>query len=276
MAITNFQRTIWSTRLNESLKKNLVYGSVVNTDYEGEIKEKGQTVKILSVGGVTISDYDKATGMNTPEEVTDSSLELTINQAKSFNFRVDDIDKAQTNANIMDAAMKEAAYGLADKADQYIAGLYTGVAAGNVIGDDTTPVVPTSSNAYDYLVDLGVILDEANVPDMDRFVIVPAWVYGLLLKDARFTKDAQVMASGYIGQVNNMRVFKSNNVPNTTGTKYKIMAGYKGAISFANAIVETEAYRPEKFFADAVKGLHLYGAKLVKSSGIAIMTANKS
>lgn len=272
MAITNFQSTVWSTRLNESLKKNLVYGNVVMTDYEGEIKEQGQTVKINSIGAVTIGTYDKSTGMGTPEELTDSSLSLTIDQAKYFNFRVDDIDKAQSNADILDGAIKEASYGLANVADQYIASLYVGVDSGNTIGNDTTPIVPTSSTAYDYLVDLGVKLDEANVPDIDRFVIVPAWVYGLLLKDARFTKDSAILATGYIGQVNNMNVFKSNNIPNTAGAKYKIMAGYKGAIAFANQIVNTEAYRPQAFFADAVKGLQLYGAKLIKPTGIAVTT----
>lgn len=276
MAITNFQTTVWSTRLNESLKKNLVYGNVVNNNYEGEIKEQGQTVKINSIGAVTIGTYDKSTGMGTPEELTDSSLSLVIDQAKYFNFRVDDIDKAQSNADILDGAIREASYGLANVVDQYIAALYVGADAGNLIGNDTTPIVPTTSNAYDYLVDLGVKLDEANVPEIDRFVIVPAWVYGLLLKDARFTADKNIIATGYIGQVNNMQVFKSNNVPNTSGAKYKIMAGYKGAISLATQIVNTEAYRPESFFADAVKGLQLYGAKLIKPTGIAVLTANKA
>lgn len=276
MAITNFLTTVWSARINEALKKNLVYGNVVNTDHQDEIKEQGQTIKINAVGAVTIGTYDKSTGIGAPEELSDTSLSLAVDQAKYFNFRVDDIDKAQANVELMDAGIKEAAYGLADKMDQFIAGLYTGVAVGNTIGNDTTPVVPTKDTAYDYLVDVGVLLDEANVPDMDRFVVVPAWFYGLLLKDARFTKDSTVMATGYIGDVDNMRVYKSNNVPNTTGTKYKIIAGYKGAIAFAGQITENEAFRPEGFFADAIKGLDVYGAKLVKPTGIVVLTANKA
>lgn len=276
MAVTNFIPTIWSARLLEGLKKSLVYGSVVNTDYEGEITGQGSTVKINSIGAVTIGTYDKATGTGDPEELNSAQTTLTVDQAKFFNFKVEDIDKAQSNVNLIDGAMKEAAYGLADVVDQYVAGLYTGVAAGNTIGDDTTPIVPNSSTAYDNLVDLGVKLDEANVPQSDRFVVVPAWFYGLLLKDARFTKDSNVLATGYVGDVNGMQVFKSNNVPNTTGTKYKIIAGYKGAISFASQIDSVEAYRPEKSFADAVKGLQLYGAKLVRPTGIAVLTANKS
>lgn len=276
MAVTNFIPVIWSARLNENLNKALVYGAVVNNDYEGDIANQGDTVKINSIGAVTIGSYNKVTGIGDAEDLDSSQATLLIDQAKYFNFKVDDCDKAQANVDVMDGGMREAAYGLKDVMDSYVASLYTGVAVGNTLGDDTTPIVPTKDNAYDYLVDLAVKLDEANVPELDRFVVVPAWFHGLMQKDARFTKDAQVMASGYIGEVDGMRVFKSNNVPNTTGTKYKIIAGYKGAISFAQQINNVEAYRPEGFFADAVKGLALYGAKLIKPAGIAVLTVNKA
>lgn len=275
MAITNFIPTIWSARLNESLKKALVFGNVVNTDYEGEISGQGSSVKINTIGAVTIGDYDKDTGTGDPEELNSSQTTLTIDQAKYFNFKVEDIDKAQSNVNLLDGGMKEAAYGLADVMDQYIAGLYTEVKAGNTIGDDTTPIVPTATDAYDHLVDLSVILSENNVPKADRFVVVPEFFYGLLQKDPRFTKDATVLATGYIGDVAGMRVYTSNNVPNTLGAKYKIVAGHKSAISFAQQIDSVEAYRPEKSFSDAVKGLQLYGAKVVKPEALAVMTVNK-
>ncbi|MGF7057192.1 hypothetical protein [Brassicibacter mesophilus] len=275
MAVTNFIPTIWSARLNESLKKSLVFGNIVNTDYEGEISGQGSTVKINTIGAVTIGTFDKATGTGDPEELDSTQTSLTVDQAKFFNFKVEDIDKAQANVNLLDGGMKEAAYGLADVMDQYIASLYTGVKAGNTIGDDTTPIVPTKDNAYDYLVDLGVILSENNVPKSDRFVVVPEFFYGLLQKDPRFTKDANVLATGYIGDVNGMKVYTSNNVPNTAGAKYKVVAGHKSAISFAQQIDSVEAYRPEKGFADAVKGLQLYGAKVVKPEALAVMTINK-
>lgn len=273
---TNFIPAIWSARLLANLQKALVYGNVVNTDYEGEIKSAGDRVKINQIGAVTVGTYDKATGIpGAPEELTSAQLELVADQAKYFNFKVEDIDAAQANVSLIDNAMVEAAYGLKDVMDKHIAGLYTGVQVGNTLGDDTTPIVPTKETAYDYLVDLGVILDDNNVPEIGRFVIVPNWFHGLLLKDARFTKDAAVMASGYIGEVDGMRVFKSNNVPNTAGAKYKVMAGYTGAISFAQQVGQVETYRPEASFSDAVKGLSLYGAKLVRPSAIAVGTFNK-
>ncbi|MBC2456587.1 phage capsid protein [Clostridium beijerinckii] len=275
MAVTNFIPTIWSARLNEGFKKALVYGNCVNTDYEGEIKGAGSTVKINSVGAVTIDNYDKSKGINKPQELDSSQSTLTIDQAKYFNFQVDDIDKAQANVDLLDAGIKEASYGLANVADQYIANFYTEVKAGNTIGDDTTPIVPTIANAYDYLIDLGVILDENSVSEIDRFVVVPSWFYGLLLKDPRFTKEIDIMRTGFVGNIDNMAVYKSNNVPNTSGEKYKIIAGQKSAISFAGQVDSVEAYRPESQFSDAVKGLQVYGAKCIKPEGIAVLTANR-
>lgn len=276
MSVTNFIPTIWSARLNEKFKKNLVYGNCVNTDYEGEIQGQGSTVKINSIGAVTIGDYDKATGIGTPEELSSEQTSLVIDQAKYFNFQVDDIDKAQANVDLLEGGIKEAAFGLANTADKYIAGFYTAVKAGNVIGDDTTPIVPTKDNAYDHLVDLGVILDENDVPEDNRFVVVPAWFYGLLVKDPRFTKEMDVMRTGFVGNIDNMAVYKSNNVPSTTGTKYKIIAGHKSAISFAGQVDSVEGYRPESQFSDAIKGLQVYGAKCIKPEGIAVLTANKA
>lgn len=276
MAVTNFIPTICSARLNEGFKKALVYGNCVNTDYEGEIKGAGSTVKINSVGAVTIDNYDKSTGINKPQELDSSQSTLTIDQAKYFNFQVDDIDKAQANVDLLDAGIKEASYGLANVADQYIANFYTEVKAGNTIGDDTTPIVPSIANAYDYLIDLGVILDENNVSEIDRFVVVPSWFYGLLLKDPRYTKEIDIMRTGFVGNIDNMAVYKSNNVPNTLGEKYKIIAGQKSAISFAGQVDSIEAYRPESQFSDAVKGLQVYGAKCIKPEGIAVLTANRN
>lgn len=281
MAINNFIPTVWAARVLENLNKSLVYGGLVNRDYEGDIRQMGDTVKINSIGAVTIGSYTKNTNIGDPETLSDAQTSLLINQAKYFNFQIDDVDKAQQNPKVMDAAMREAAYGLADAADQYIAGLYTGVASGNTIGDDITPIVPTATTAYEKLVDLATILDEDNVPSEDRWVVLPPWYYGLLLKDDRFVKAGtaqtdQVLRNGLVGEAAGFAVYKSNNVPNTAGTKYKIMAGQRKAISFADQVNSVEAYRPEKRFADAVKGLHLYGAKLIYPSAIAVLTANKS
>jgi hypothetical protein len=154
-------------------------------------------------------------------------------------------------------------------------------ATGNKIGTVGTPKVPTKDDAYEYLVDLSVLLDETNTPIDGRFVVVPAWFHGLLLKDERFIKSGTrrsdaALANGQVGEAAGFSILKSNNVPNTNGTKYKIMAGHSIATAYVEQIVDVQTYKPEKRFGDAVKGLHVYGAKVVRPNNLAMLIASKS
>ena len=283
MSLT-FIPTVWAARLLTAMDKALVYGqaNVSNRDYEGEIREAGNTVKIASVGDVSIGDYTKDTDISDPEILTDSEQSLLIDQSKYFNFYVDSIDRAQQNVNVLDEAMRRSAWGLREKADTFLASVMeNAVTAGNKIGSTTTPKVPTKDDAYEYLVDLGVLLDESNVPLEGRFVIVPAWYHGLLLKDERFIKAGtfrsdSTLANGEVGEAAGFRILKSNNVTNTTATKYKIIAGHSIATAYVEQIVDLQTYKPEKRFGDAVKGLHVYGAKVVRPTALAMLIANKS
>lgn len=279
----NFIPTVWAARLLVALNKALVYGQpgVVNRDYEGEIQDSGDTVKIASIGDVTVGDYVRNTDIANPEVLTDADQTLLIDQAKYFNFQVDDVDKAQIKVSVMDEAMRRSAYSLRDKSDQFIAAQYVNVPTANTIGDDTTPIVPTATTAYERLVDLGVLLDEANMPTEGRFCIVPSWFHGLLLKDDRFVKfgtpqQTQVLQNGQVGEAAGFSIMKSNNVPNTAGAKYKIIAGTPMGFSYAEQVVKLETFRMEKRFADAVKGLHVYGGRLVRPTAWAVLTASKS
>ncbi len=284
MAITNFIPTIWSARLLENLKKSMVYAQpgVVNRDYEGEIRNAGDTVKILSVSAVTIDNYTKGQDI-TFQELSDAAQVLTIEKQKYFAFEVDDIDKAQSVVNIIDSAMAEAAYGLKDSADQYVAGvMVAGVASANQIGTDASPVSLTAgatgsgnTNAYEAIVNMRVKLDKANVPNEGRWLVVPPEVYALLLKDNRFVYNnlaQQVMLNGEVGQIAGFRVLVSNNVPESS-SKWRILAGYPGAVTYAEQINKIEAIRRENRFADGIKGLHLYGAKVIRPQGLVRMIA---
>ncbi|WP_446662960.1 phage major capsid protein [Geobacillus sp. CCR] len=287
MAINNFIPTVWSARLLQNLQRTLVYGqaAVINRDYEGEIRAYGDTVKINNIGRISVGDYTKNANMPDPETLTDETRTLVIDQAKFFNFQVDDIDKIQQNPKLMDEAMREAAYALRNAADQFIASHY--VDAAHTIGSDTSPVQPTKTDAYEYLVDLSVKLDEADVPEQGRWVIVPPWFEGLMLKDDRFVKTGSLPAedrlvNGVIGRAAGFLVLKSNNVPvvpsdaqSGVQENYKIIAGHPMAWSFAEQVNQVEAYRPEKRFADAVKGLHLYGAKTVRPYALAVLSAKR-
>ncbi len=283
MALT-FIPTVWAARLLTALEKSLVYGQrdVANRNYEGDIRQAGNTVKIASIGDVNIGDYTKNTDIDEPETLSDTDLSLTIDQAKYFNFYVDSVDRAQQNVNVLDEAMRRAAWKLRDTADSFLAGVMdAAVPAGNKIGSTTTPKVPTKDDAYEYLVDLGVLLDEANTPIDGRFVIVPAWFHGLLLKDERFVKAGTVrsdsaLSNGEVGEAAGFRILKSNNVPNTTATKHKIIAGHSVATAYVEQVLDVQTFKPEKRFGDAVKGLHVYGAKVVRPTALACLIANKS
>lgn len=279
-----FIPTVWAARLIVALEKALVYGqtNVCNRDYEGEIAEAGSMVKIGSIGDVTIGTYDKNTDIADPEILTDTDQTLTIDNAKFFNFYVDSVDRAQQNVNVMDEAMRRSAWALRQEADAFLAATMAAAVTGtNTIGSAATPELPTKANAYEYLVDLGTKLDEANVPIAGRFVIVPAWFHGLLLKDDRFVKvgsrrSDSILANGEVGDAAGFTILKSNNVPNTAGAKYKIIAGHSIATTYAEQIVDLHTYKPEKRFGDAVKGLHVYGGKVVQPNALAMLIADKS
>lgn len=290
--IDNFIPVVWSATLLLALQKVLVYTQprILNRDYEGDIKEKGDTVNINSIGRPTIFDYTKNTDMPGPETLEGDERKLTITQSKGFNFQVDDIDKVQGNVELMDPAMNEAAYGLGDLADQFAAAKLLAGATENTIGTVETPIVPKPEEgpegAYENLVDLGVQLDEQNVPADSRWVVVPPWFHGMLTKDHRFVSYAaiDVLYNRQVGEAAGFAILASNNVPQiaapeeaeNTKARFAIMGGSSIAGTYAEQINQVEAYRPEKRFGDAVKGLHLYGAEVTRPEAIAVMHATRN
>jgi hypothetical protein len=255
---------------------------VSNRDYEGDISQAGNTVKIASVSDVTVNDYIKDSDILDAETLSDSAQTLLIDQQKYFHFSVDSIDRAQQNVNVLEEAMQQASLKLRDIADAYLAGIMDGgVDAGNKIGSLGSPKVPTKDDAYEYLVDLGVMLDEDDVPTNGRFAVVPAWFHGLLLKDDRFVRSGTAMGdrrlmNGEVGEAAGFTILKSNNVPNTSGAKFRIFAGHRQATAYVEQVLDVQAYKPEKRFGDAVKGLHVYGAKVVRPTSLACLIASKS
>lgn len=281
MAVTGFIPKLWSARLLNALDKSHVFANVVNRDYEGEIKKMGDTVHINTIGAVTIGTYTQNTDFSSgPETLATTDQTLTIDQAKYFNFQVDDIDAAQAAGDIMDKAMTRAAYGLADASDKYIAGILAGAAdASNLVS--SSAVALTASNVYENVVKMRTILDKANVPTAGRWLVIPPEMYALILLDDRFVKTGGEMAegilkTGLVAQAAGFDIYLSNNCvranSNSTDT-YTIVGGVDAAATYAEQIVSTEAYRPEKRFADAVKGLHVYGAKVVDKAQIACLKA---
>jgi len=287
MTLSNFIPSVWSARLLENLNDAHVYAKLCNRDYEGEIKAVGDTVKINSIGRVTIGTYTKNTDISAAETLTDAQTTLTIDTAKYFNFQVDDIDKVQTKPKVMDAAMRDAAWGLADVVDADLASLHSEVPSANKVGADAGSaklglVLTAGSAMYDYLVDLAVILDNNNCPRNGRWVVVPPWAHGAMLKDSRFVNATdqghRLRTDGMIGQAAGFDVYMSNNVTDDAQSvkTYRILAGHPMAWSYAEQINSLEAYRPELRFASAVKGMLLYGRKVVRPSILACLYAKNA
>ena len=262
MAITNFIPTVWSENLLTALDKKYIGVANCSRDYEGDIKNQGSVVKICGVGEITVSDYTKDTDMSAPQALDDTVTELVIDQAKFFNFQIDDVEKTQCTPKLMEAAMKSAAAAVADQADKYVYSLY-GSAASTVYHDDLN-----DGKLVDSILRARQILYENNVSDSTEVVLeVSPMVASVLLKEKLALGNNEVLDNGYLGSIAGCKVFVSNNIVKTTtdmgDIKYKCLMRTTRAIAFAEQISEIEAYRPEKRFADALKGLHLYGAKVV-------------
>jgi hypothetical protein len=299
MAVDAFIPTLWSKKFKDVLDPALVYANCVNRDYEGEIKNMGDTVRVNTIGPVTISPYVTNTLNLLPEQIQGAGQPMVIDQANYFYFALDDVNKAQINVNVMEQAIRRASFGMRDVIDEFLSAL---LAAG-VHEDNVLEVTGTTSSSvaqpillpaatpdlcYELLVDLSTRLNKANVPGGDRWAVLPPDFVGRMLKDDRFTSFATSgsfenikggsSAGGEDGNLLPMLrmltgfdIYVSNQVPVGGATVYTIIAGYKGAASFATQIAEgqPEAFRLQTGFADAVRGLQLYGGKVFEPAGLA-------
>jgi N4-gp56 family major capsid protein len=279
MALSNFKPTLWSAKLLVALRKNAVAGNLVNRDYEGEIRREGDTVKITSVNDVTIGDYTQHNDI-TWEDIDDATRSLVINQAKYFAVELDDIEAAQEKKggkSLLDQAVDNAAYQLKDVADAFLLSTISAAAQGTANDLGTVAIHTTARNLYDSFVDLSVLLDEANVPESGRWVVVKPSLYGRLLKLDEFISagdalGAATRTNGFVGEVAGLSVYKSNNMPTVTdaaATGGAAIAGHSMATTFAEQILKMKAVDRENRFAEGVKGLHVYGAKVVRPTAVA-------
>ena len=319
MSLNNFIPQIWGDTLLAALRADLVFGNLVNRDYEGEIRAVGDTVRINAIGDINVSNYTKDTSIGAPQVLTDAQTVLAITQAKFFNFGIDNVDAAQQKPKVMQEAMSYAGYKMALAVDTYLAGFYTEASATNLIGSSGTPVtvtVPTQTNVgggttvYDEIVSLAQKLTEALIPRQGRWCVIPPWCKTHLTQDIRFTSfnTAQARSSiaqygfdpaaatngggsdsgqggppsdAYLGQIDGMRVYESVNAIHIggtvgiTGSQDVVMAGHPMAWTYADGYNDVIAYQPPDQFKDAVKGLHLFGAKVTRPQGLAVAFLQK-
>lgn len=280
MSTNHFVPQLWSAKILDALDKELVYSKLFNADYEGEISDAGDTVHIAQVGAVSIKDYTKRGTIDGPEDVTAEDKTLTIDQAKYFNVSVDDVDAAQSAVNLLDTATQRAGYGFSDVADAYLGDLLaTSGTVTDGLGTDDAPLAITKDNAYETLVKIKVALDNANLPKQGRVAVVPAEFEGYMLLDPRFVnvtnQSEQRLTEGEVYKAAGFEIHTSNNVPKAkTGEGVKVIASSPIQGTYAQQVLKTEAYRPESGFSDAVKGLHVYGAAVLRPEVVAVATVS--
>ncbi len=270
MSVKNFKPIVWAKQIELNREKMMVAAKLCNRDYEGEIKNLGDKVKINGVSRPSITNYDDLNGLGDFERLQDQSTMLEITESKAFHFYVGDIDKRQTAGNIMDAELTEAAAALAEVMDGYIYSFYN--EAGIVKDVESL----TSDNVLTVINETLGQLWKNNVPTTEQvsLEVTPEFLTKLqmakLLVD---TDNSGVLTSGVAHKLKtfNIDVYMSNNLPKDEDGKDVCFLRTKKAISFAEQLKEVKSYEPQNFFGEAIKGLQVYGAKVIRPDELAVI-----
>lgn len=287
---------IWSGKLQVKFYKSTVLGEITNNDWEGEIKNQGDTVHIRSIPTITISSYTK--GQNLSNQVpTSTPIELTIDYGKYFSVIVDDVDAVQADVKLMDIFTNDAGEQMKIAIDNDVlnnvaadaAADNQGATAGAISGDidlGTTgaSIALDKNNILDNILKCGQVLDEQNVPEDGRWMVIPAWMSAMLktsdLRQAYLTGDAESpLRNGKIGMIDRFTLYVSNNLDVVAdgGTNcWHVLSGTRDAISFASQITNVETLRAQTTFGNIVRGLNVYGFKVVKPEALVDLYVSKA
>jgi hypothetical protein len=302
-----FIPTLWSSQLNFKFYKTTMFSEIANTKWEGEIKGLGDKIIINNIPTLTVNTYTIGTSL-TYEVPTPSTLEMVIDKAKYFAFQISDVIEHQSKPNMMDMFTNDATMQLKIAVDSTVLyntfadahsgnkGATAGVNSGSYnLGTDDSPLSLSGSNVLQLLTSFSGVLDEQNIPETERFVVIDPATRNLLMQSnlaqAQFMGDSQSMVrTGKIGRIDRFDIYVSNNLPKAiagTNTPYLsgdgsensitstgdakrrvIVAGHKSAISFASQITKTETVRNPTDFGDYIRSLMVFGFKVVKSEAL--------
>ena len=281
----NFIPEIWSGKLIENFYDATVLAAISNTDYEGEIRSMGDTVNIRTTPEITIKTYVKGQTLAV-ENPDKAKLQLVIDKGEYFACVEDDVDQVQSDIALMDQWSKDASERMKIKIDERVlTDVLTdvdsnnkGATAGRISGDINlgvagTPVAVTSSNVIDTIINMGTVLDEANAPEQDRFMIIPAKMAGYIkqsdLKDASITGDgSSPLRNGRLGMIDRFTLYVSHNLYKS-GSEFSVIGGHKMGFTFASQMTNMETIRSETTFGNIIRGLQVYGYKVVKPEALA-------
>ena len=293
-----FLPSIYSRKVLNFFRKSSVVEAITNTDYAGEISAYGDSVKIIKEPVITVSDYTRNTD-TTETRLTDQEINLVVDSAKAFKFIVDDIESNMSHVNFKEVATSSAAYALRDSYDAaVIANMFSGVSTSSpdhVLGADAAAATQTlgqhqggsnsidltgsdgtGADPLDVMAFMAKLLDEQNVPEEGRwFVAPPAWYEqlsqsGSKLMSVDFNAGQGSIRNGLVssGKLRGFDMYKSNNIaaPSTAGGK--VLAGHISSTATAQTIISTETLRDPTSFGDIVRGLHVYGSKVLRPEAL--------
>ena len=289
-----FLPSIYSKKVLNFFRKSSVVEAITNTDYAGEISAYGDSVKIIKEPVISVSDYTRGQD-TTPTKLTDQELTLVVDSAKAFKFIVDDIETKMSHVNFKEVASSSAAYALKDSFDAaVIANMFSGLSASSpdhVLGADSATAL--GANIYDGAgsVDIGQdsetdplnlmarmarLLDEQNVPEEGRWFVAGPDFYEQLgqstskLLSVDFNAGQGSIRNGLVssGKLRGFDMYKSNNIEATSNATGKVLAGHMSSTATAQTIISTEVLRDPSSFGDIVRGLHVYGSKVLRPEAI--------
>jgi len=298
-----FIPVIWSSKLNVKFYAASIFPAIANTDWEGDIKNLGDKVVINNVPSITISNYTVGTNL-TYQVPVPSTIELTIDKGKSFAFQVSDVLSYQSQPNQMEMFSNDASEQMRVAVDaDGLLGVFNGGAAANKgatagvksaaynLGTDSAPVTLTASNVLQKILEMGSTLDEQNVPESDRYLAIDPYTRILLMQSnlaqAQFMGDStSIVRNGMIGRIDRFTVYVSNQLPTAAAgldfaggaqggalKRRVILAGHRSAIAFASQMTKLETLRNPNDFGDLVRGLQVYGYKVVKPEALVLLLA---
>ena len=276
----NFLPIIYSQKVQKFFRTASVVEDITNTDYAGEIENFGDTVNIIKEPTITVSSYTRGGQINI-QNLADDQLQLTVDQANAFAFKVDDIEERQSHINFEALATSSGAYALKDSYDEnVIAAMFSG--AGTTVGSDgsgtDTGFGTSETDPTDILANSANRLHAADVPTDNRWFLGTPEFYEQLgqasakLMDASVTGDgASPLRNGNVldGLVNGFRLYMTNNfAASSTSNYFKVMFGHMSSTATANQIAKTEVVRDPDSFADIVRGLHIFGRKVLRTEAL--------
>ena len=290
---TNFMPAIYSKKVLNFFRKASVVEAITNTDYAGEISAYGDSVKVIKEPTITVHQYERGADV-AATALTDTEVTLVVDTANAFKFIVDDIETSMSHVNFKEVAASSAAYALRDAFDAgVIATMFAGLSASSpdhILGGDTTASAASGvlsgtdamglqhagTDPLDILARMARLLDDQNVPEEGRWVVAPPTFYeelsqsGSKLLSVDFNGGQGSIRNGLVssGKLRGFSMYKSNNIAAPTNADGKILAGHMSAVCTAQTITSTEVIRDPDSFGDICRGLHVYGAKVLRPEAL--------